>query len=117
MLNFLERIVWGFWDIARRLFALVVPFLYQARYFRGWSVGLRWGLRILLLGGLLFGLWWINWYFELETLLPDAPKLFGKDRLSLAHFWLPIIGLLVLALVWVGWWLWTLLGPEEDLVE
>jgi hypothetical protein len=114
MLTFLERLAYGFWDLIRRAVALLIPFLSSARTLRGWGRGLRWTLTILLLVGILGGLTWINFHFGLDVLLPRAPIVFG---IRLANFWLPILALLLYALLWLGWWLWKLLGPESEVIE
>lgn len=90
--------------------ALLVPFLAQARDVRSWSPALRWAVRLVLLILLFLGLWWVNRFFALDRWL-KAPVLRG---MGLHQFWLPILGLLTVALLWVVWWIWHLLGPEVE---
>jgi hypothetical protein len=106
MLQFFERLASGFWDVLRRIAALFLPFLSQGQRFKGWGAGLRWTIRIILLVGFIALLWWINWYFDLSR-LTLAPKRWLKD------YWLPILGLISYAIIWLAWWLWRLLGPED----
>jgi hypothetical protein len=105
MLNFLEWLASGFWDIVRRLAGLVVPFLSRKSDFRGIAPRLLRIVGILLLAAIIVGLWWVNKYvIPKGWILPPS--------LSFHDFYLPILGLLLYVLVWLAWWLWTLLGPE-----
>jgi hypothetical protein len=114
MLSFLERIVAAFWDIIRRCVGLVVPFFSQARDFQGISKALKWTLHIILVLAILVGLWLVNRFFNLHEVL-KAPVLGrGNLRINFSDVWLPILFLLVYALGWLAWWLWKLLGPEEE---
>src|SRR4051812_34475593 len=110
MLSFLERLVVGVWDTLRRIVSLIVPFVSEGRHLRQWGQGIKWALRIILLVGLFVGLWWVNRYFELDRLI--SPPILR--RFHLEKFWLPILAGLLLVLAWLGWWLWKLLGPEEE---
>ncbi len=114
MLNFLERIAFGFWDVIRRLVGLIVPFVSQARDFRGIGRWLRWTLAFLVLAGILLGLWWVNEKFEVYLYIQHAPSPFG---INLARFFLPIIALLIYLMIWIGWWVWKLLRPEAEIAE
>jgi hypothetical protein len=111
MLSFLERCASVFWDVIRRIVGLIVPFLSSSRDFSGIGRGLRRLLAFLVLAGILIGLTWVNWHYKLRSLLPDAPTVFG---VSLGDYWLPILALLLYLLIWLGWWLWKLLGLEEE---
>jgi hypothetical protein len=116
MLSLLEKLAMGFWDILRRIVGLVMPFFSQARDFQGYSRALKWTLHVVVLLGILVGLYFLGKFFDIgQNLL--APTLFkGNARLetNLADFWLPILFLLIYALGWLAWWLWKLLGPEEE---
>ncbi len=114
MLAFLEKIAVGFWDVIRRIAGLIMPFFSQARDFQGYSRALKWTLHILVLIGIVVGLWWIDVKFQLAGLLAVGTKHVGKLNVPIGDFWLPIIFLLVYVLGWLAWWLWRLLGPEEE---
>ncbi|MBL8798678.1 MAG: hypothetical protein JNM56_32590 [Planctomycetia bacterium] len=64
-------------------------------------------LHILLLVGIVVGLWWLNGYLDLDKVLRSPWPV-------LHHYWLPILFLLGYALYWLGWWLWILLGPDKS---
>ncbi len=85
----------------RRVIGLILPVFAKARDFRGMSSGVRWTLHLLLLAGILVGLFFLNKY--VERWIPG----------SLSTIWLPLLFLLVYVLAWLGWWLWKLLGQEE----
>src|SRR5437870_1376555 len=108
MLSFLEKLASMFWDVIRRIVGLVLPFFSHAREYRAIGPGLKKFLHVFLLACILAGLYWVNWYFDLSRYLPKAPTQFLRNS------WLPIIFLLLYALLWLGWWLWKLLGPEEE---
>lgn len=108
MLRLLETIAWAFWYTIDRIVALITPFRRGREFFR-MGRGLRAFIHVLIVAGVLVGLWWLNTYFDLGKLL-KAPTLF---RIPLRDFWLPILFLLLYSMVWLGWWLWKLLGPEE----
>jgi hypothetical protein len=74
-----------------------------------WRV-LRWTLHFLIVALLLVGLGYLNYVWDLERLLGGPWPLFRK-------IWLPLLGLLVYILCWLGAWLWYLLGPERDTGE
>lgn len=107
MLTFLEQIASAFWTYISRVFALISPFGRGREFFR-MGPGLRAFLHVLIVFGVLFGLYWVNYYFKLDTLL-RAPS-FAP---GLRYFWLPILFLLLYTMTWLGWWLWKLLGPED----
>src|SRR5262245_45428770 len=99
MLTFLEQLATGFWTYISRVVALISPFGRGREFFR-MGPGLRAFLHILVVALVLFGLWWANYYFKLDTLL-RAPS-FAP---GLRYFWLPILFLLLYTMTWLGWWL------------
>ena len=87
---------------------LVLPFFSRASSYRMLGPFLRWTLHVLLMAGILFGLWYINKSSGLENLLLNT-------RLHhLKQFWLPILFLILYALSWMGWWVWSLLAAEPE---
>jgi hypothetical protein len=107
MLSLLVKLASGFWNTVRRLAGLIIPFLAKAGDFRGVAPGVLRFLGILLLIAILFLLWGVNWKFDLSpNVLAPYPVL--------SDFFLPIIGFLVYIIIWLGWWLWRLLGPEAE---
>ncbi len=106
MLALVEKIAMAFWSTIGRIGTLFMPFLAKKGWFRGIGRGLYWVLHIVMLAGLLVGLYWLNGYFNLDKHL-GGPQV-------LRHYWLPILFMLVYVLGWLGLWLWKLLGPEDD---
>src|SRR5262245_33222826 len=113
MLTFLEKLAAGFWGLITRIVGLVLPFFAQGKQLQGLGTTLRWILHFVILFAILFGLWWLNTH----TGLGGMVRVPFFIKLGLQDFWLPILFLLIYALSWLGWWLWKLMGPEEDLVE
>lgn len=113
MLALLEKIASAFWSTIWRVVALFTPFFTQSRYLKSIGRGLAWIVHIVFVIGIFVGLFWVNWYFEVDRYI-KSPIL---RNAGLQNFWLPILWGLVYILAWLGWWLWRLLGPEEDLIE
>jgi hypothetical protein len=105
VLTLLEKLASGFWNLIRRIVGLILPFFTEARELKALGRGLRWGLHILLLAGILAGLWWANRALNIPRLV--------KER-TLQDVFLPLIFLLIYVLLWLGWWLWKLLTPEAE---
>lgn len=106
MLALLEKIAAAFWQTIQRIFALVLPFLKGRTWFRGIGKTVYWILHFVFLAAVLAGLYWLNDYFRIHEHVTVSK--------ALGRFWLPILFMLVYVLGWLGWWLWKLLGPEED---
>ncbi len=66
----------------------------------------RWVLHFLILGLVLFLLYWVNRWLQLERVL-------RSDWPVLHAYWLPILFLLLYLMGWLGWWIWELTGPEK----
>lgn len=73
----------------------------------GFSQRIRWAIHFTLIGLILVGLTFINNLLSL-------PKLLETPLPMLRVVWLPLLFLLVYLLSWVAWWLWILLGAEEE---
>ncbi len=118
MLSFLEQLLGAIFSfrarvtaLIGRIWALIFPSFGKARTsLEGWGRGLRWTIRIVVLAGILVGLWWINVRFDL------SPQILAPTK-RLRDFFLPILGLLLYILLWLAWWLWRLLGPEEATLD
>jgi hypothetical protein len=106
-----------FWSGVRRGIGLILPFFARAKDFRGYGPQFRWFLRIVLFVLVLVLLWWINSHFHkfFDLGLGQAPTLFRDTpvQIDLKNFWLPILFLLLVAISWIGWWLWSLTQEEE----
>jgi hypothetical protein len=86
---------------------LILPVFARIRDFGKSGKPFRWTLHIIVIVLILIGLGVLNYVFDLQTFLPGANWL-------VRHTWLPLLFLLVYAFSWLGWWLWTLLGLEEE---
>ncbi len=106
MLAFVEKIALAFWSTLGRIGTLFMPFLAKKGWFRGIGRGLYWVLHIIMVAALLVGLYWLNQRYELWRVL--------KVKESIGQFFLPILFILIYILGWLGWWLWSLMRPEDD---
>jgi hypothetical protein len=113
MLAFLEKLATGFWTTIWRVVSLITPFFSQSQYLRQLGRGLAWTLHVIFVLAIIVGLWFLNQYWELGVMVRSP----GMRRLHLEKAWLPVLFILVYLLGWLGFWLWKLLGPEEDLIE
>jgi hypothetical protein len=95
------------WNWFRQLLGLVLPFFSKARDLKGMGSQLRGVLHVVMLVLILVGLAIIHHLLDLGKLIQTPYPL-------LANYWLPLLFLLVYVLMWLGWWLWKLLQPEEE---
>jgi hypothetical protein len=97
------------WNGIRQMLGLIMPFFAKAGDLRRFAPALVWVLRILILGIFIGLLYYVHRQLDLGSILP------GTSSDFLRHFWLPLLGLLFVILCWLGWWVWQLLRPEEEL--
>src|SRR5262249_27852424 len=95
------------WSGLQSLLGLVLPIFGKARAFRGIGTGLRWIIHIILVVAIVVGLHFLNQYLELDKKIPSPSELLRKN-------WLPILFLLIYVLAWLGWWLYKLLGSDDE---
>jgi hypothetical protein len=94
------------WDGIKSLGGLIMPVFAKAGELRGLTKKLRWVIHFALVAIILVLLTFLNYAFDLEKLLtPPLPYL--------RKVWLPLLFLQIYLLMWLGWWLWTLLVAEE----
>jgi hypothetical protein len=86
-----------------------MPFFAKAGDLRKFAPAVIWVLRFVVLAIFLGLLYYLHQRFDLSRVLPRTSSDF------LHQFWLPLLGLLFVLLCWLGWWVWQLLRPEEDL--
>lgn len=91
------------WGRLQALATLILPMLGRAA--GGLRPWLFWGIHILLVVGIVVGLFWLNRYWDLPRYL-EAPTEW------LAQAWLPILFILLYLILWVGFWLRRTLRPE-----
>jgi hypothetical protein len=95
------------WEWFRQLLGLVFPFFSKARDLKGMGPQIRAVLHVVMLVAILVGLAILHHLLDLGKLI-KAPYPLLRD------YWLPLLVLLVYVLMWLGWWLWKLLQPEEE---
>src|SRR5262245_12534934 len=100
------RVFLAIWKGLTKLVRLLMPLGKHAGT-AARSPGARWLLHLLAMAALLALLYWLNGVLRIHTLI-TGPLRF------LAHWWLPVLLLLVYLLGWLGWWLWKLLNAEEE---
>jgi hypothetical protein len=98
------------WIGIKRLVGLLLPAFARARDFRGWRPWLRWALHVALLAGVLAGLGFLNYVFDLERVLRAPLPV-------LRRVWLPLLFVLVYINLWLGGWLWQLLATAKGAAE
>lgn len=67
---------------------------------------LKWVVHFIIVGLVLYLLYWINYWLQLDRVL-------RSDWPSLHAYWLPLLGLLLYGMAWLAWWIWELTGPEK----
>lgn len=88
----------------------VFPFFTDAQRLQRLGRGLHTLLRLLALLGIVTLLWWLNGVFHLERVLQTK-----QSVAWLRPYWLPLLGLLVIGICWLGYLVYRLLSPEEDI--
>jgi hypothetical protein len=98
------------WSGLKAPVGLLLPVFTKAGDWRRYSAQVRWVLRLVLLAAILIALAFINRYAELGPFLPDFVQPYPLFR---EWLWLPLLGLMLYVLCWLGWWLWQLLTLQE----
>src|SRR3954463_11994257 len=101
------------WNGLKQLGALIFPMFAGARTLRGPGPVARRVLHVLAVCAVLVALGVVNVVFGLDRYLrvPLAPLTWLRE------VWLPILFLLFYSLCWLGWFLWSLLGPDQELSD
>jgi hypothetical protein len=94
----------------RSWLGLIFPLFATAADFRGWPRWVWRTIHVILLIGVLVGLYFLNQYLEIGRLLLLRTEWLQK-------FYLPLVFLLLYALSWLGYWLYRLLGEEDAAAE
>src|SRR6516225_749755 len=95
------------WNGFRQLLGLILPFFSKARDLKGMGPQLRRVLHIILLIAILAVLAFLNRYLDFGTIVRSTNP-------YLRDYLLPLLFLLVYVIMWLGWWLWKLLQPQEE---
>ena len=94
----------------RSWIGLIFPMFATAADFRHWPRWMWRTIHVILLIGILIGLYFVNKHFEVPNLLRTRSELLQK-------IYLPLFFLLLYALSWLGYWLYQLLGEEAGAAE
>jgi hypothetical protein len=90
----------------RSWIGLLFPMFATAADFRQWPRWLWRTIHVLLVIGILVGLYFLNKWLEVDKLLLLKSEM-------LRPYYLPLMFLLLYLLSWLGYWVWRLLGEEE----
>jgi hypothetical protein len=102
MKRLLGRVV----KLFKTLAGLILPVFRKARGPGGLAPELRVALGVLVLLAFLVGLYYLNQFSWIRDNLPVHE--------TLAQFWLPILGLGLIAFWWLSYWLWLALIQDDD---
>lgn len=91
----------------RRVIGLILPIFSRAGDFARIGPAVRMFLHILLVAGILFGLWYLNKAADIPRFLPITNDL-------IRQYYLPLMFVLLYILSWLGWWAWKLMGGDEE---
>ncbi len=107
--------IYGILNYVRQVFGLIFPLFRQAADFSRWGRWAWYVLHFILIGSIVFGLWYLNNYVT-----PVREWLFSmlrSKRGEITNIFLPAVFLLVYALAWILRWIWLQLGPDADIDE
>jgi hypothetical protein len=107
-MGFLTLIV----NYVRQLAGLVVPFFAKVGDLRRFTPVVVWTIRIVLIGFIVAALYlldtrFLHWGGEHGTLVKTSNPF-------IREYFLPLLGLLLIAIAWLAYWIWFLLRPEEE---
>jgi hypothetical protein len=94
------------WDGIKGLAGMFLPVFEKVGDLPALARRLRWVIHFAIVIAILGLLRYLNYAFDLDKLLTPPLPLLRK-------FWLPMLFLLIYLLMWLGWWLWTMLAAEE----
>lgn len=92
------------WKKLKGLFTLILPMMGRAASGARSRVAF-WIVHVILISLIVAGLTWANQYF-------DLPRYLSTPLGWMALVWLPALFLLLYVNLWLGYWLWKLLGPS-----
>lgn len=91
----------------RSWLGLILPVLKKPADFRNWPGWVRVMLHLLVLGGVLYGLYWLSDRFDL------AQKWLRTNE----NLWLPALFLCLYVLCWLLYWFILTLGEDDTVIE
>ena len=99
-------------DRIRMAFGMLLPIFSDAADLRNWPRWIRWGIHLVLLGLVLYGLWYV------QSIWPALNNyLQKKSPQDILPFWLDLVFLVLYALCWVGYGLYRLFAADEESSE
>ncbi|MFO0802935.1 MAG: hypothetical protein U0791_07405 [Gemmataceae bacterium] len=104
-------------DKLRLAFGMILPIFADARDTRNWPRWLRWGLHLVLLGLVIYGLWLLqNSNTKIGVRLRNYLEKTSHGEF-LYEWWLALVFLALYALCWVGYGLYKLFAADEESSE
>jgi hypothetical protein len=104
-------------DKIRLAFGMILPIFADARDTRNWPRWLRWGLHLVLLGLVIYGLWLLqNSNTKIGIRLRNYLEKTSHGEF-LYEWWLALVFLALYALCWVGYGLYKLFAADEESSE
>lgn len=99
-------------DRIRMAFGMLLPIFSDAADLRNWPRWIRWGIHLVLLALVLYGLWYLQsiWSSLNNYLQKKSPP-------DILPFWLDLVFLVLYALCWVGYGLYRLFAADEESSE
>jgi hypothetical protein len=91
----------------RSLVGLVIPIFADAADFRSWPTWVKVLVHCIILGLILWGLWWLNRQQVVQDLL------LVKATTTIQQIYLPLIFILLYLLSWLGYFWWQLLNRGD----
>ena len=98
-------------------FGMILPIFADARDTRNWPRWLRWGLHLLLLGLILFGLYWLQGSDTAIGLWLRTNLARKLADTAIFKYWLCLVFLALYGLCWVGFGLYKLFAADEESSE
>lgn len=91
----------------RGVLGLILPMFAEAADFRTWPKWFKVLVHVIVLGVILWGLWWVNSLPFVQNLLKS------KATLAIKQVYLPLIFVLIYVLSWLGYFWWKLFNRGD----
>lgn len=109
-MNLLFTFVGKVTGTVRAVIGLVLPIFANAADFKTWPLWLKVMVQVLLLGGVCYGLYWLQAKLRLDYYLLFAPAV-------IRPYFLPLLFLLLVSFSWLAYGLWMLFASESEAAE
>lgn len=105
----LLAIVYGFLNGVRAMIGLFIPLFAEAADFKRWPLWLKLLIGTVVLTGICIGL-----YFIQNSKQVDLPFWLVAAPEWLREIYLPLVFMILVALSWLGYWMWLLYQSDEE---